>query len=92
MRKILYEKNNLLDIEEKNGKYIVKLRRGAAFKVLSLQLGAKWRGVEHLSPHLKALFAIFAAKMNDDRKGAETLLDQIAASSIQLCPVVFQLL
>lgn len=75
------EKNNLLDIEEKNGKYEVKLRRGAAFKVLSLQLGAKWRGVEHLPPHLKALFAVFAAKMNEDKKGAEKLLDQMAASS-----------
>lgn len=75
------EKNNLLDIEEKNGKYNVKLRRGAAFKVLSLQLGAKWRGAQYLPPHLKALFAIFAAKMNEDRKGAEKLLDQIAASS-----------
>ena len=73
--------NNLLDIEEKNGKYTVKLRRGLAFKVLSLQLGAKWRGVEHLPPYLRALFAIFAAKINEDRKGAEKLLDQIAASS-----------
>lgn len=75
------EKNNLLDIEEKNGKYKVKLRRGAAFKILSLQLGAKWRGVEYLPPYLKALFAIFAAKMNEDKKNAEKLLDQIAASS-----------
>jgi intracellular multiplication protein IcmP len=75
------EKNNLLDIEEKNGKYKVKLRRGAAFKVLSLQLGVKWRGTEYLPVHLKALFAIFAAKINDDKKSAEKLLDQIAISS-----------
>ena len=75
------EKNSLLDIEEKNGKYNVKLRRGAAFKVLSLQLGAKWRGVEYLPPYLKALFAVFAAKMNEDKKSAEKLLDQIAISS-----------
>ena len=73
--------NNLLDIEEKHGKYTVTLRRGMAFKVLALQLGAKWRGTEHLPLHLQALFAIFAAKINEDRKSAEKLLDQIAASS-----------
>lgn len=75
------KKLNLLDVETKNGRYIATLRRGAAHRILSLQLGSKWYGAEKLPPHLKALFAIFAARINGDKKGGEKLLDQIAVSS-----------
>lgn len=75
------KKHDLLDIEEKNGKYNATLRRGAAYRLLTLQLGPKWYGAERLPPYLKALFAIFAAKINGDKKSAEDLLDQLAISS-----------
>lgn len=75
------KKNNLLDVEEKNGKYIATLRRGSAYRVLSLQLGPRWRGAEFLPPYLKALFAIFAARINEDKKSAEVILDRISASA-----------
>ncbi|MEI8054400.1 MAG: type IVB secretion system coupling complex protein DotM/IcmP [bacterium] len=75
------KKHDLLDIEEKYGKYIATLRRGTAYRLLSLQLGPKWYGAENLPPYLKALFAVFAAKVNGDKKSAEDLLDQLAVSS-----------
>jgi len=75
------KKHNLLDVEEKHGKYTAILRRGAAYRLLSLQLGPKWYGAENLPPYLKALFAVFAAKINGDKKSADNLLDQIAISS-----------
>src|SRR3990172_4527277 len=74
------KKHDLLDIEERNGKYNVTLRRGTANRVLSLQLGPRWHGVESLPTHLKALFAIFAARVNGDKKSADALSDQISAS------------
>jgi intracellular multiplication protein IcmP len=75
------KKLNLLDVETRNGKYAATLRRGAAYRILSLQLGPKWCGAERLPPYLKALFAICAARINEDKKSAENLLDQIAISS-----------
>jgi intracellular multiplication protein IcmP len=75
------KKLDLLDIETEKGKPIAVLRRGAAYRILSLQLGPKWYGAEALSPHLKALFAIFAARINNDKKSAENLLDQISFSA-----------
>lgn len=59
----------------------VSLKRGQANKVFALQLGPLWQGTEKLPPHLKALFAIFAARYNNDSKTAYDLLRQIAASS-----------
>lgn len=57
------------------------LLRGEANKLFSLQLGALWKGIEPLPPHVKALFAAFAARINSDPKGAESLLRHISASS-----------
>ncbi len=59
----------------------VTVMRGAAHRVFSLQLGKRWQGIEKLSPHIQALFAIFAAKGNGDDKSARKLLSQISAST-----------
>ncbi len=75
------KKYDLLDIVEKRGKYTATLRKGAAHRLFSLQVGPKWNGVETLPMYLKALFAIFAARVNADRKGAESLLDRISSSA-----------
>ena len=77
------KENNLLDVTTKNGKYIATVRRGAAYRILSLQLGPKWDGLEVLPLHLQALFAIFAARIEGDKKGAENLLDQISAMTAE---------
>jgi intracellular multiplication protein IcmP len=48
------------------GKIVVKLKRGLANRVFATQLGPLWQGHERLPPHVKALFAIFAARASSD--------------------------
>jgi intracellular multiplication protein IcmP len=57
------------------------IAKGEAKRVFTLQLGPYWEGPEALSEHARALFAIFAAKMNRDRKGSDALLQQINRSA-----------
>lgn len=59
----------------------VVLKRGEANKVFAMQLGPVWQGVNRLPPHIKALFAAFAARINADSKTAARLLSQLSASS-----------
>jgi len=85
------KKNNLLQEERivaspdsytrTQAKVIATVRREEAFRVFSLQLGRYWTGVDSLSPHAKALFAVFAARAARDRDAASKLLLQIAASA-----------
>lgn len=71
---------NLLKIEKENNKTQATLLSGAAHRVFSLQLGPIWNE-KRLPIHVKALFAIFAARANRDRDNADKLLLQIAASA-----------
>jgi intracellular multiplication protein IcmP len=57
------------------------LKRGEANKIFALQLGPKWEGYHRLPPYAKALFAIFAARINADSKAAANLLLQLNRSS-----------
>lgn len=76
------KRNNLLKKEaDKDGKPMVSLDLGAAHRVFALQLGALFNGVEKLPIHMQALFAIFAARANRDRQGADKLLMQLSASA-----------
>jgi intracellular multiplication protein IcmP len=59
----------------------VTLKRGQTNKVFALQLGALWQGVDKLPPHLRALFAVFAARNQNDTKAAGDLLASISRSS-----------
>jgi intracellular multiplication protein IcmP len=59
----------------------VILKRGEANKVFALQLGQLWKGIDRVPPHYRALFAVFAARMNADSKSAAKLLFQLSASS-----------
>jgi intracellular multiplication protein IcmP len=59
----------------------VVLKRGQANKIFAMQLGPLWRGVNYLPPHAKALFAVFAARINADSKAAGDLLKQLSTSS-----------
>lgn len=61
----------------------VILKRGEANKIFALQLGPLWRGVNYLPPHAKALFAVFAARVNADSKAASELILQLNRSSTQ---------
>ena len=49
--------------------------------VFVAQMGRAWSGIDNLPRHAKALFAVFAAKMNRDSDGASDLLHKIALSS-----------
>lgn len=56
--------------------------KGEAKRVFTLQLGPYWEGPDVLNEHTRALFALFAAKMNRDRKGFDVLIKQINRSAI----------
>ena len=75
------KKHNLIEIEIKDGVHTVKLLKGPAHRMFALQLGPIWQGTERLPIHLRALFAIFAARGNRDSDSASKLLEQIAVSS-----------
>ncbi len=59
----------------------VKLKRGEANRIFIQQLGSLWPGIERAPAHVKALFAIFAARINADSKPAAALLAAISRSS-----------
>lgn len=80
------KKHNLIREETKDGKPGVSLKYGAAYRVLSLQLGPKWTRPENLPMHLKALFAIFVARMDGGKKEAEELVNKIAKSALTAKP------
>lgn len=63
------------------GKIEVRLLRGRATRVFATQLGPLWGGVDRLQSHVKALFAIFAARANGDA-AAMTMLRQLNISAI----------
>jgi intracellular multiplication protein IcmP len=75
------KKYHLINEEMKDGKIIAVLRKGTAHRIFSLQLGSRWSGVENLPIHLKALFAVFAARVDGDKKTPDQLLAQISTSS-----------
>lgn len=59
----------------------VSLLRDRAHQIFAQQLGPLWESVDRLPIHRKALFAIFAARINLDRDGATKMLLQISASA-----------
>jgi intracellular multiplication protein IcmP len=58
----------------------VILKHGEANKIFALQLGLLWKGTKYLPPHAKALFAVFAARINADSPAAAALIMQISGS------------
>lgn len=66
---------------KKHNQRTVSIKREAAHHIFVMQCGEYWQGTRYLKPATKALFAIFAARVNRDREGALKLLLQIAAST-----------
>jgi len=58
----------------------VALKRGEATRIFSLQLGPRWEGINKLPPYVKALFVVFAARINADTKVAADLVLQLNRS------------
>ena len=59
----------------------VVLKRGEANKLFALQLGPAWQNASKLPTHTKALFAVFAARINSDSKAAAELLAKMSATA-----------
>jgi intracellular multiplication protein IcmP len=80
---MLFAKKHNLLIEHKvdGGRTTVSLNDGAAHRIFALQVGKFWRDIETFPLHIQAMFAIFLARANRDRKNADNLLNQIAASA-----------
>lgn len=77
------KKHKLLIVSRDDaGHYQAKLNHVEASKNLVEQLGPEWPGVDKLPIYLQALFAIFAARMLDDRQAADQLLDNISRSTL----------
>jgi intracellular multiplication protein IcmP len=51
------------------------VRRGDAKRVFTLQLGSAWSGFDHCPPHVRALAAVFIARINRDRDAASKILE-----------------
>lgn len=78
-----YKRQPTEDMSRKEwNKVEVKLKRGHSNKLFAMQLGPLWPGINRVPPHVKALFAIFAARVNGDGKSASALLKQLSLSAL----------
>ncbi|GGI89942.1 type IVB secretion system coupling complex protein DotM/IcmP [Legionella impletisoli] len=59
------------------------LRKADAKRVFTMQLGPYWDGFERCPPHVRALAAVFLARVNRDRSSATMILDSINKSYAQ---------
>lgn len=75
------KQHDLLEKYTKEGRPAVKVIPGRAHRIFSLQMGPLWSGLEGLPPHMQALFAVFAAKAEQDAKAVEKLLRQLSESA-----------
>jgi intracellular multiplication protein IcmP len=71
---LLKKDDALLDNPVPGQEMTAGIRRGDAKRVFTMQLGPYWEGFEHLSPQAYALAAVFAARLNRDRDGANEIL------------------
>ena len=76
------EHYHLLDAQQEPTQKTATLLKSAANKTFALQLGAPWTQVEALPLHVQALFAVFAAREQQDREPAEALLKRLSRSSV----------
>lgn len=71
---LLKKDDILLDNPVPGQEMTAGIRRGDAKRVFTLQLGPAWDGFERCPPHVRALAAIFMARMNRDRGAAINIL------------------
>jgi len=57
------------------------INRDDARRTFAMQMGRYWVSPEALPIHARALFAVFAARVNGDRDNAQKLLDHISRST-----------
>jgi len=77
----LLKKNDLLMDNALPGQEMTAgLRRGDAKRVFTLQLGPAWDGFMRCQPHVRALAAIFMARMNRDKDAAQAIMASLDKS------------
>lgn len=74
---LLKKNDSFLDKPEPGMEMTASIRRGDAKRVFTLQLGPYWDGFERCPPHVRAVAAVFIARLNRDRKAASTILESI---------------
>lgn len=74
---LLKKDDILLDNPVPGQEMTAGIRRGDAKRVFTMQLGPYWTGFEHCAPHVRALAAVFMARMNRDRGSAVKILESL---------------
>ncbi len=72
---LLKKDDVLLDNPVPGQEMTAGVRRGDAKRVFTLQLGPSWDGFDRCPPHVRALAAVFMARMNRDRESAVQILE-----------------
>lgn len=89
--KLLKRGDYLTDDAQPGSEQTAGVRKTDAKRVFTMQLGPIWEGFERCQPHVKALAAIFLARMNRDKDAADkiasTLSRSFAAGKIDYSPV-----
>lgn len=80
--KLLKRDDPLLDTPVPGLEMTAGIRRGDTKRILTLQLGASFDGFERCSPQVRALAAVFMARMNRDRKTADLILKVLDQTSV----------
>jgi intracellular multiplication protein IcmP len=75
--KLLRKEDALLDTPMPGLEMTAGIRRGDAKRVFTLQLGPYWDGFQSCSPQMRALAAVFMARMNRDREAATLILETL---------------
>lgn len=68
-------------VERQDSRRGWSIKAGPAERLLVMQIGPLWSGVQHLPIHIRALVAIFVSKVHRDHETSTRLIDQIAVSA-----------
>lgn len=77
---LLKKEDALLDQSLPGLEMTAGIRRGDSKRVFTLQLGPYWDGFERCAPQVQAMAAVFMARMNRDRDGAQLILKSLDES------------
>lgn len=65
------------------GSHKAMVNKERAIRVFVSQLGAQWQGIDQLAPHVQALFAAFAARVEHDSTAAAGIIAQLSISAAE---------
>jgi intracellular multiplication protein IcmP len=78
--KLLKKNDSILDSKVPGLEMTAAVRRGDAKRVFTLQLGAYWEGFDRAPSHVRALSAVFMARIYRDRDAANNILKELNQS------------